>query len=145
MLIILGVASACSSTPANPSFGVGYRAAIGHYRSEFQGLQSQARSVIGGSVESQLAVFDRMRDVTASTVVALRQLTPPVGFRPTFTRLVDVLSRQETDLRKIHQYARTGDQAGLDAALSSYATTLQTGASLQRQLQDAVARPTAHS
>lgn len=144
LLVAMPVSAACSS-PARPGFGPGYRATIGHYRAEFDALKKQAQAAIGTGLDSQLAVFVRMTDVTDATVKDLRRLSPPARVKPAFARLINTMSSQAAALRQIQHSARDGDQASLDASLHAYATALENGASLQRQVEVAVGRTTTHS
>jgi hypothetical protein len=141
IFLVLPVCAACSS-PTKQAFGPGYRAAIHQYRTEFDALKTQAQAAIGTDRDSQLRVFARMTDVTDATLKTLHQLSPPARVKPSFNRLIDTMSSEAADLRQIQRSARDGDQAMLEASLRAYASALETGTSLQHEVDVALARST---
>jgi hypothetical protein len=140
--LIIGATAACTSSTSSvhdrKDFPATYRATVAQYRAEFGTLQSQARSVLGKDLKSQLSLFDHMGEVTGTTLSQLHELSPPPAIKPSFDQLVAAMSTQESSLTEIVTAARKGDQVALNDALRAYADALQDGIALQQQVDKAV-------
>ena len=138
-LLLVGVLAAalvagCSSASPRPDFAAGYTAAAHDYRTQFASLQSQAPSVLGQGLNTQLALFSKMQNATTVTLTKLRSLKPPARVQQSFRRLLGSLQTQQGALKQIQSTARANDQAGLNDALRGYALALQDGISLLGQV-----------
>jgi hypothetical protein len=139
MFASLTAGCAASSHPkARADFRSGYLAAAHDYRTQFTSLQTEARSVLGQDLSTQLGVFTKMSKATKTARQKLRALAPPSRIKALYTRLLTALDSQQTNLGQIEADARRNDDSSLNNALSGYATALQNGISLLRQMDAAL-------
>jgi len=143
VLLALVVAACTSSHPkAASDFTSQYQTIAHDYRTQFAALQTEAQGVVGKDLTTQLTVFVKMTDATSSALGKLQKLTPPAKVKALYTRLVASLGAQEASLRQIQASARSNDDATLNSSLSGYASALQNGISLLRQIDDALGSKT---
>jgi hypothetical protein len=140
VVVLALVAAGCTSShsKAAPDFKSGYQAVERDYRNQFAALQTEAQGVVGKDLATQLTVFAKMTGATKRARDRLRTLAPPAKVRAAYHRLVASLGGQQVTLRQIQASARDNDQAGLNNSLSEYASALQDGISLLRQIDDAL-------
>lgn len=140
VLLVTGL-SACSSKASSASSPQDFRSAyanvLADYRNHFATLQSQAKGVLGKDLSTQLDVFDKLATLTHDTSTRLDALQPPAAVKSLFDQLRTSMAAQESALRTMVSAGRSGDQNALNQALREYATALQNGASLQREVESA--------
>jgi len=143
-VLLAFVAAGCSSShpKAATDFTSGYLAVERDYRSQFAALQTQAQAVVGKDLSTQLTVFGKMTKATNAALVKLRVLVPPAKLKALYDQLVASLGSQQSSLRQIEASARDNDQAALNSSLSGYASALEDGISLLRQIDDALSSKT---
>jgi len=142
-LLIFGAVGCSASHPVSATdFKSGYLAVERDYRSQFAALQTEAQAVVGKDVDTQLTVFAKMTDATETTRDRLRKLVPPAKVKALYGRLVASLGSQQASLRQIQASARNNDQATLNSSLGGYASALEDGISLLRQIDDALGSKT---
>jgi hypothetical protein len=138
LLAVLVVSCSAHSAAKPVDFTSGYLAAERSYRTEFGALQTQARTVVGKDVATQLTVFTKMTDATGAALQEMRALTPPADLKPRYEQLLVALDTQKNALAQIADSARANDQARLNQSLTGFASSLQDGISLLRQIDDAI-------
>lgn len=148
MALLAGLLAACAdaaqhSTDHSPahtvtSFRADYLASEKAYRSDFEHLQAEARTVIGQPAATQLKVFTKMYDATSAAVMRFEALVPPIRLRATYANVIVSLKSQQLNLRSIGSNAARNDDSALNSALTDYAESFQNGISLLRQMDDAL-------
>lgn len=138
LVLVISVTACASGSHKPPDFSNNYRVTVAQYRTQFGTLQTQAQGVLGKDLNSQLALFRHMDDVTGATLKQLRGLTPPPAIKPNYDRLVTAMTKQEISLAEIVTSAHKGDQVALNNALRGYASALQDGIALQQAVEQAV-------
>jgi hypothetical protein len=138
LLAVLIVSCSAHSKARPVDFTSGYLAAERQYRTEFGALQTQAQTVVGKDVTTQLTVFTKMTDATGAALREMRALTPPAALKPRYDQLLAALDTQRNALGQIADSARANDQARLNQSLTGFASSLQDGISLLRQIDDAI-------